>query len=91
MLRYQSQTSPYKSVLAQKLAQVRSSSAASPVPMKFRTWIYDYFRIILVPTLYEKFVPFILKFHRFYTSTSTSKFMIGDLQPYGSTRYVNLV
>ena len=67
MLRYQSQTSPYKSVLAQKLALGRSSSAARPVAMKFRTWIYDYFRIILVPTLYEKFVPFILKFHQYYT------------------------
>ena len=67
MLRYQSQTSPYKSVLAQKLALGRNSSAACPVAMKFRTWIYDYFRIILVPTLYEKFVSFILKFHQYYT------------------------
>jgi len=24
------------------------------VAMKFRTWIYDYFCIILVPKLYEK-------------------------------------
>ena len=67
MLRYQSQTSPYKSGLAQKLALGRSSSAARPVAMKFRTWIYDYFCIILVPKLYEKTVPFILKFHRYYT------------------------
>ena len=52
LLRYQSQTSPYKIVLAQKLAQVGSSSAARPVAMKFRTWIDDDFRVILVPKLY---------------------------------------
>ena len=80
MLRYQSQTSPYKSVLAQKLALGRSSSAACPVAMKFRTWIYDYFRMILVPTILQTRTIY-FKFHRFYTSTSTSKFMIGDLQP----------